>query len=489
MIKELMIIYNMWKINWPHKYSFQEYMESGAYAPFLTMGFLALPLLIPAYYSNGKIFEANIKNNGDFWKTLEEPFIHFYGYNSHFKDEKGGKALLDTFVGIDENGDLSIGNMMVNLLSVFISIGIASRITFRTKHNMVKVLYNNKYFKNFLKYSNFIKNNFFDMFSVISNPLNVFNVLLGRVGKKFVDDSSNLVNVVYSFFYNDVRNMFYFLNPTNQKNTNNNLKHSCLKKIDSSKFRDIASHTISKLNSSIKNIKNKLQKVVRNVKSKISKLVKKVNTVIKKIKNKFKNIVKNVKSAIKIVKKKVNKLVKKVKNTIKKVTKKVDKLVKNVKSTVKKIQTRANKVVKNIKSTVNNIKNKTEAILKNQVNKLVKKVKNTAKKVKNTVKKIQSKTKVIVKKVKKTVKQIKIKSKKVVHTVKSTVQYFKNKVANGISKVYTGGKRIVTKSYVTGKRIVTNAYNRGKKIISDVYNTGKRLFTNVYNGLKKFIIR
>lgn len=34
--------------------------------------------------------------------TYEDPLLHFYGYQSHFADEKGGAKLMETLIGIDE---------------------------------------------------------------------------------------------------------------------------------------------------------------------------------------------------------------------------------------------------------------------------------------------------------------------------------------------------------------------------------------------------
>lgn len=90
-------LYNMWKINWPHEYNIVEFLKDGAYmnVPLLLgIGNLALPLLITSYYINGKIHEAKIKTNGDFWKTLNEPIIHFYGYKPILPMKKAEKHWL-----------------------------------------------------------------------------------------------------------------------------------------------------------------------------------------------------------------------------------------------------------------------------------------------------------------------------------------------------------------------------------------------------------
>ena len=73
-------IYNMWKINWPHSYNLEEFMKDGGFSNvlFFHNGIFLLPILISSYYTNGKFYEAKLKTNGDFWKTMDENFIHFY---------------------------------------------------------------------------------------------------------------------------------------------------------------------------------------------------------------------------------------------------------------------------------------------------------------------------------------------------------------------------------------------------------------------------
>ena len=83
-------IYSMWKINWPHSYNLEEFIKDGGFLNvlFFHEGIFLLPLSLSSYYVNGKIYEAKLKTNGDFWKTMDETFIHFYGFKSHFADEK-----------------------------------------------------------------------------------------------------------------------------------------------------------------------------------------------------------------------------------------------------------------------------------------------------------------------------------------------------------------------------------------------------------------
>ena len=423
-------LYNMWKINWPHEYNIDEFLKDGAYmnAPLLLgIGNLALPLLITSYYINGKIHEAKIKTNGDFWKTLNEPIIHFYGYKTHFADEKGGKALVDFLLGIDENGDMSIGNALINSISLLCGFKIGTMIPFRTT-NTNKIFIHNDKLRTLLNYGEVIKEGLFDFFSIVSKPINVISVIVSRIGKTFFEGSSKLFDSFYSFFNNDVRNIFYFLNPANQQNAENNIKNLTLKKSSLSKIKDIAKRSVNKVKTFIKKINNKLHKVVKKVKTKLNKFFKNVKKIVKKVQNKVTNIVKNIKTTVKTVMKKVNKIIKKVKNTIKRVTKKVKTIVKQVKSNVKKIKKKTNKVIKNIKSTVKTIKNKTTHTLTKHVNKLVKKVK-------NNVKKIKTKTKRIIKKIKNNIQQVKTKAQKMVDNAKTKVQQFKKAVEHNYNLV------------------------------------------------------
>ena len=118
---------------------------------------------------------------------------------------------------------MSIGNMIINAFSVLfaIGVGISSRIT---ESEIFKVFKNNVNYRFFANNLNYVKDGFFDAFNILSKFSNVFDVIIGRVGIRFVNGGSKLYDMGYSFFYNDVRNIFNFLNPMNQENVKNNLE-------------------------------------------------------------------------------------------------------------------------------------------------------------------------------------------------------------------------------------------------------------------------
>lgn len=366
---------------------------------------------------------------------MDEPFIHFYGFKSHFADEKGG-VLLEYLAGIDENGDMNIGNMIINAFSVLFSVGVG--ISFRITESVVVRTYKyNRYFSFIAEHLTDIKDGFFDAFSILSKFSNVFDVIVGKVGRRFVDGGSKLYDMGYSFFYNDVRNIFNFLNPMNQENVKNNLEKLHPKKIGLDNLKNISKKLVNKLNNSIKTIKNTT-----------TKLVNKVNNLIKRVKN---NVVKNVKS------------------TIKKVTKKVNKLVKQIKTTVKNVQNRANKLVGDIKSKVNTLKNKTDKFVKDKINA----VKKGVNKLKTTVKKVQTKVNNAVKNVKNKVDQVRTKANNFVNSAKSRVQRVKTKT-----------NKVISKSYNAVKNGGVKIYNGVKSVGTKFYNGAKSVGTKLYNGIK-----
>jgi hypothetical protein len=73
-------------------------------------------------YTNLKISEAlnKARSTGNFWDFWNYDFFHFYGY-SNVKEMWGGENiqwLLETLFGIDSNGDMSVGNFLINIFAL-----------------------------------------------------------------------------------------------------------------------------------------------------------------------------------------------------------------------------------------------------------------------------------------------------------------------------------------------------------------------------------
>ncbi len=73
-------------------------------------------------YTNLKISEAlnKARSTGNFWDFWNYDFFHFYGY-SNVKEMWGGENiqwLLETLFGIDSNGNMSVGNFLINILAL-----------------------------------------------------------------------------------------------------------------------------------------------------------------------------------------------------------------------------------------------------------------------------------------------------------------------------------------------------------------------------------
>lgn len=101
--------------------------------------------------------------------------------------------MVDFLLCIDENGDMSIGNALINSISLLCGFKIGSEISFRISETTIIETYmrRNKLFRTFLKYGEVIKEGLFDIFSMVSEPINVLNVIVGRIGKTFLREVLN----------------------------------------------------------------------------------------------------------------------------------------------------------------------------------------------------------------------------------------------------------------------------------------------------------
>ena len=420
-----------------HKYSWNQYIKEGGNINIaLALNNPAIaPLLITSYYIKGKLNDAKMKTNGDFWKIMDETFIHFYGYKTHFGDSKGGTMLMYYLTGIDENGNMSIGDALINGLSLIAGVGIGLRVTSTATRITSRIIRNSKFFRSeglikFLKNNfNKIKDGFFDAYHIATDYINSFGVIADNIGKRLIDDTSNLFAGLHSYFNNDIRNIFDLANPTNQQSA-----------IDNIKGRINATKSIKNFRKLIHDVNKKASDVFKIVKAKVKKAIKNVKKFIKKIQGKINEIFKNIRSTIKSIVKKVKKLVDKVTTVVKKVKNKVKKVINKVKTTMKKIKAKTSKMVKNIKSTINNIKNNCNNFVKNMVTNLSNKLKSTTKKIKNTINNVKTKAANLVNKFKTNIKNVKIKTKNFIKHAKSKVRNFKNNIVKGYNYACDKGK-------------------------------------------------
>ena len=398
-------------------YTRSEYYNNGGWLPDTIFALSPIPRFI-TYYSSWRVSEAIVNTDGSLWSILNYPFIHFPGYAAHVEDWGYYKGVLGAILGIDEKGNMSILDLILNIISL-LPLGLAGKgsrllplIKGKRLYSVIKPIVNNHVVKKILEVGNF----FVKGFEVLSNPNNLVTIMTEFLYKKLPEGfKSNGINGLISFLSNPIRDVFYVLNPKNWQNIIN--EHS--KKINFNPLRGLK----NQFNTSVKYIKNKVHELTKTINKKVKNLLNQANKKISIIKNKITSIVKN---GTKIVLKKVNKLLNRAKSEVNKIKTKAKKIVNQVKSEVNKIKTKANKMVKNIKLTVNKINKFVNNTIKKQVNKIVKKVN-------NTVKKVQTKTNNMIKTTKSNVQKLKTMSQ-------SGYNYLKSKAYSGynwfINKIY-----------------------------------------------------
>ena len=355
----------------------------GSYAKFIENPFSPL---FYQFYIQDKLMQAAQKawSTGNFWDFWNYNFYHIYGYSNldHVWGGENIKWLLYWGFGVEQNGDMSVGNFLLNVLAI-IPIGRAGTILGKALSGLlsktgIKIGFN--FGKNFLRARKFFDNlakkfGFFDLkrwkefVSVVGdvlfpNPVGWFVDASKALGK--LVGSERLVAIATAFGNFEFRRGLgdlgkLLVSPDPLKKVwenygelgaflNRNLNYL----IDSSKsLIDSSKKVINKAVNTAKTGFNKVMtKITNTVRQVLPKVVTKVKTTIKKVVNKVKKTVKKVvnkvKKVVKTVKRVIKKVVHKVKKVVKKVVKVVKKVVAKVKTTVKKVVT----------STVNWIKSK-----------------------------------------------------------------------------------------------------------------------------------
>lgn len=89
------------------------------------------PWVYYSLYVVGKFSDALQYSNGDINKFFSYSFINIYGY-SNFDNYgllgQAGKATLDFALGIDEKGNMSMGDLALNILSIALGLGVGGLI-------------------------------------------------------------------------------------------------------------------------------------------------------------------------------------------------------------------------------------------------------------------------------------------------------------------------------------------------------------------------
>jgi predicted outer membrane repeat protein/parallel beta-helix repeat protein len=110
------------------KYTFAQFIKEGGLRNLFSQGPLGF---LVNYYTTGKINDANKKNNGDLLKILGDSFIKLYGYSNinNVWGSENWKIILEYGLGIDKNGNMSIGDALLNAVSILFSFGLGGIVT------------------------------------------------------------------------------------------------------------------------------------------------------------------------------------------------------------------------------------------------------------------------------------------------------------------------------------------------------------------------
>ena len=357
----------------------------GSYAKFIENPFSPL---FYQFYIQDKLMQAaqKARSTGNFWDFWNYNFYHIYGYSNldHVWGGENIKWLLYWGFGVEQNGDMSVGNFLLNVLAI-IPIGRAGTILGKALSGLLSktgIKIGIKLTDNVLltRIGSFMRrltekfklNNLEYLKEVVSwvgdvlfpNPVGWFVDVCKGLGK--LVGSERLVAIATAFGNFEFRRGLgdlgkLLVSPDPLKKVwenygelgaflNRNLNYL----IDSSKsLIDSSKKVINKAVNTAKTGFNKVMtKITNTVRQVLPKVVTKVKTTIKKVVNKVKKTVKKVvnkvKKVVKTVKRVIKKVVHKVKKVVKKAVKVVKKAVAKVKTTVKKVVT----------STVNWIKSK-----------------------------------------------------------------------------------------------------------------------------------
>ena len=336
------------------------------------------------FYTWDKLIQAGQKawTTGNVWDFFNYDFFHIYGYSNldHTWGGENIKQVIKFFTGVDENGDLSVGNFLLLLVSV-IPIGrlgtLAGKLLTKSPILMRywrKIQEPVTYFLNKLGVN--VKNPVEAFLGVSSKLSSLLDPSLGlipaclelvagisgkEVLRKIIESS------VYKrlFGYDTVKSVTTIFNlnswnPNNVKKAWNETIESAVSNVKwlGSTVKDIGKKIIVEGKKLIPNaLKVATKKLLIKVKKQLTQLQKIVKKQLKRLRPAVK-IVKTAKKVVKTVKKVVKKTVKTVKKAAKKVVRTVKKVVKKTVRVVKKVAKKVVKTVKNtVKAAVNAVKN------------------------------------------------------------------------------------------------------------------------------------
>ena len=338
-------------------------------------------------YTSIKINEASNKalKSGNFWDFWDYTFLHIYGYSNLDKTWGGGniKWILDGLAGVDEHGNVSVGNFLINLIAIIPLARLASwggKSLVKIVPNVVK---NSNLYRKLLDLSKKLGltnlNNLNKMYSIITNVINfgpgIFVDIASRLASKVLK-SDNKATIALSTFasYQSKRAIGDIIGFIKAPDKVKFVKENALKTINniSRNFK----YPIKNIVAKVKGLTKTVSKVVKGAAKSISKVAGKIKSTVKSTINKAKTV---IKTTAKTIKKKVIKYSKKVKTVYHKAKTYVKKAAKKVYHKAKKVYHKAKKYAKKVY-------HKAKSYVKKVYNKAKSYVKKTGKKIYNTVK-------------------------------------------------------------------------------------------------------
>jgi len=180
-------------------------------------------------YIAGKISDALVYSNGDVNKFFEYNFLNIYGY-SNFDNYgwggQAGKAILEFTLGIDEKGNMGLGDFALNLLSIAFGFGVGGLAVKGGKSLTQSILKKlpagmrvtaTPVVKTFVdqigKFTNKIPKGFMEASKIRENIVDVAKILTGDFSpiSKVVSKNSKDLELIFTSFKNTYSGLDNFL--------------------------------------------------------------------------------------------------------------------------------------------------------------------------------------------------------------------------------------------------------------------------------------
>ncbi len=300
--------------------------------------------------------------------------FHVYGYSNLDKTWGGGniKWILDGLAGVDEQGNVSVGNFLIDLIAIIPIARLASwggKSLVKIVPNVVK---NSKISKtigdlakklNINKLSNWSQG----AYSIVTNAINFGLGTIIDIASRLVSKvlkSGNKATIYLSNFaaYQSKRAIGDIIGFIKAPDKFKFVKENALKTINniSRNFK----YSVKSIAAKVKGLAKTVSKVVKGAAKGISKVAGKIKSAVKSTINKAKTV---IKTTAKTIKKKVIKYSKKVKTVYHKAKTYVKKAAKKVYHKAKKIYYKAKKYIKKVYNKAKNYAKKTGKKIYNAV--------------------------------------------------------------------------------------------------------------------------